>query len=398
VPATALATTSTVGQTGPNAQGCSLGNVIAARPVPPSASAYALPAGVITAWTTLGGTAQQAGSMKLKIIRPTTTANTYTVVGETASTVIPTGKSSTFVLAPGIAVKAGDLPGLVETQGTPVCITPSAATDYIGTTDGQSVDPAVRDPLVGSTFSFQSGQGSTRLNLVVTVESDNDLDGLGDDTQDLDDDNDGILDTDELALGMDPLKPYVPPVPPTPVPDTDADGVSDATDNCGLVANATQSNLDGDAQGDACDGDDDNDGLTDVQESALHTSSADRDSDEDGIGDAAEVARRLDPSRRDSDRDGLTDGVELGLIKGVADPAGPVAGTNPALFLKDRNPKTRTNPLKVDSDRDGLSDGREDRNRNGRIDRKETNPNQRDTDGDGAIDGKDHFPLTYRRR
>ena len=44
-------------------------------------------------------------------------------------------------------------------------------------------------------------------------------------------------------------------------PDSDSDGVPDPADNCPTVANANQSNLDGDAYGDACDGDIDGDGV-----------------------------------------------------------------------------------------------------------------------------------------
>ncbi|MEO8380407.1 MAG: PA domain-containing protein [Acidobacteriota bacterium] len=46
-------------------------------------------------------------------------------------------------------------------------------------------------------------------------------------------------------------------------PDADVDGVADAADNCPNTANANQANYDGDGQGDACDNDDDNDGVPD---------------------------------------------------------------------------------------------------------------------------------------
>jgi len=50
---------------------------------------------------------------------------------------------------------------------------------------------------------------------------------------------------------------------PTTLLDTDNDGVPDVNDNCPTVSNADQANTDLDSEGDACDSDDDNDGLTD---------------------------------------------------------------------------------------------------------------------------------------
>ena len=47
------------------------------------------------------------------------------------------------------------------------------------------------------------------------------------------------------------------------VADLDNDGVPNAADNCIDIANADQADFDGDSQGDACDPDDDNDGVAD---------------------------------------------------------------------------------------------------------------------------------------
>lgn len=72
----------------------------------------------------------------------------------------------------------------------------------------------------------------------------------------------------------------------TPLPDKDRDGLTDNEDNCPELANADQSNNDRDAGGDACDPDDDNDGLADIDEAPRGTNPKNPDSDGDGIGDA----------------------------------------------------------------------------------------------------------------
>ena len=53
-----------------------------------------------------------------------------------------------------------------------------------------------------------------------------------------------------------------------PIVDTDKDGVVDDIDNCPTVSNASQIDTDNDGAGNACDADDDNDGMTDVDELA----------------------------------------------------------------------------------------------------------------------------------
>jgi len=70
------------------------------------------------------------------------------------------------------------------------------------------------------------------------------------------------------------------------LPDADTDGITDSADNCPTVPNADQTNTDaalaaggasivGDAQGDACDPDDDNDGWTDSAEATIATNTLD---------------------------------------------------------------------------------------------------------------------------
>jgi hypothetical protein len=79
-------------------------------------------------------------------------------------------------------------------------------------------------------------------------------------------------------------------------PDADGDGVADGVDNCPNAANPLQENNDADVQGDACDPDDDNDTLTDLDEINVHgTNPLLADSDGDGFTDPVEIAAGSDP-------------------------------------------------------------------------------------------------------
>ena len=80
--------------------------------------------------------------------------------------------------------------------------------------------------------------------------------------------------------------------------DFDHDSVPNGTDNCQLTANTDQTNTDGDSQGDACDDDDDNDGMPDTFETdnglnPLIDDSAD-DADGDGVSNLDEYTNGTD--------------------------------------------------------------------------------------------------------
>lgn len=94
--------------------------------------------------------------------------------------------------------------------------------------------------------------------------------------------------------------------------DADSDGVNHDMDNCPLVSNPNQANLDNDVFGDVCDDDMDGDGLTNAAEALLGTDPLNADTDGDDLSDGAEVnTHGTNPLSADTDDDGLTDGAEI---------------------------------------------------------------------------------------
>jgi hypothetical protein len=173
-------------------------------------------------------------------------------------------------------------------------------------------------------------------------------------------------------------------------PDSDADGAPDSLDNCPVHPNPEQTDTDGDELGDACDADDDADGLPDGYESdhlcllAL-VPDAGRDADKDGLTNLEEFGLGTDPCDPDSDDDGLPDGVEIyGLGAFGTDPLDPDSDGDGALDGSDNCPKqfheetnqSGFNPDQADLDGDGRGDV--------------CDP---DADGDGTPNAFDACPL-----
>jgi hypothetical protein len=96
-----------------------------------------------------------------------------------------------------------------------------------------------------------------------------------------------------------------------PYPDADTDGIRDSLDNCPNITNAGQENHDGDALGDICDPDDDNDGIlsdgSDADDCAFGEIGWTSDSTTDYDGDGCKDDR---PEDMDDDNDGRNDGSD----------------------------------------------------------------------------------------
>lgn len=118
--------------------------------------------------------------------------------------------------------------------------------------------------------------------------------------------------------------------------DVDGDTILNIDDNCREVANKDQKDSDKDSTGDACDADNDNDGMADEWEkkyglNPFSGSDALADSDNDGLTNLKEFELGTSPNLKDTDRDGADDGREV--AKGT-DPKNPKSKPGSSLAAK----------------------------------------------------------------
>ncbi|MBP6039112.1 MAG: gliding motility-associated C-terminal domain-containing protein [Flavobacterium sp.] len=91
-------------------------------------------------------------------------------------------------------------------------------------------------------------------------------------------------------------------------PDDDNDGVLDTNDNCQFQSNANQADNDADGLGDACDNDDDNDGVLDGYDNCQFTANTGQeDIDNDGMGDICDTVEINVSEAITPDGDGVND-------------------------------------------------------------------------------------------
>src|SRR3989338_3318200 len=178
--------------------------------------------------------------------------------------------------------------GLIRVDAKDVVVNPNISSEDIDTTtpdfDGDGVSN-LAEILNGTKVNSADSDGDTVSDKEDAFRkdkiewSDLDGDGIGDNKDD-DRDGDGFTNIFEQETpGLDPNNP-----------DVDGDGVKDGVDNCFLVSNKDQADFDTDKQGNACDDDDDNDLLSDNQESLEGTNSLKSDTDDDGLSDSVEGA------------------------------------------------------------------------------------------------------------
>jgi len=146
----------------------------------------------------------------------------------------------------------------------------------------------------------------------------------------------------------------VKPLPPGPI-DSDSDGIRDSFDNCPMIWNQSQSDVDGDGIGDSCDTDADNDGIDDAVDNCPLTPNTDQlDTDGDGIGEICDdndndlignlvdnCVETFNPFQEDLDGDGIGD---------VCDPDDDNDMVDDTI---DNCPRVY-NPSQTDADLDGL--------------------------------------------
>ena len=282
---------------------------------------------------------------------------------------------------------------------------PNETTDTDGDGVGDNADQCPNTP-TGETVDADGCSDSQ-------TGTDTDGDGINDDA-DLDDDNDGILDTVE---GDDTVDTDGDGIPNNKDLDSDNDGILDAVeagftdaDNDGEVDGTgydtdgkvtasdgyvTPADTDSDTIQDYVDLDSDNDGILDAVEAGFTDADNDGEVDGDGTGvdadgkvigsdgygtpantDSDTIPDHLDP---DSDGDGISDAIEAGFtdadgdgeVDGTVDTDGTVSDSDGYGTPADTDLDGTPNHLDLDSDNDGILDSIE-------------GDDTVDTDGDGT--------------
>ncbi|WP_206524227.1 Ig-like domain-containing protein [Lujinxingia sediminis] len=192
----------------------------------------------------------------------------------------------------------------------------------------------------------------------IDTDEDEVIDALDDDS-----DGDGIPDSEE-AGDSDLATPAIDSdndgTPDFRSPDSDGDGVDDGDDNCRLVANADQLDTDDDGEGDACSDDKDGDGEDDAFDNCPLIANADQaDLDDDGVGDVCDGDLDGDEVDNDDDNCPLIANADQADLDGdgIGDACDEdIDGDG---LTNDEEDELGTDPENSDTDDDGYEDGEE---------------------------------------
>jgi len=170
--------------------------------------------------------------------------------------------------------------------------------------------------------------------------------------------------------------------------DIDGDGILNIDDNCPETPNQDQADENGDGIGDAClNGDLDGDGVNNANDNCPEMANSDQgDSDGDGIGDVCDPDTDSDgdgiPNGQDNCPDMANDGQEDVDEDGIGDACDNDIDGDGILNNDDNCPEA-SNPDQADEDNDGIGD----------VCDPDSDPDG-DIDEDGIANGQDNCPLT----
>ena len=226
--------------------------------------------------------------------------------------------------------------------------------------------------LLAGCYDTHIGLNKSSPKKPLTIDSVDDLSSEQiDELKKIDSDSDGLSDYDEIVIGTNPT-----------IDDTDGDGEGDALDAFPLDPDEF-ADTDGDGVGNNSDEDDDNDGLTDIEEQVLGTNPLLEDTDADSYSDLEDAFPTDAKEWSDLDGDGIGDNTDVDLDgDGIVNEIDPFP-TDPSEWL-DTDGDGIGNNADEDDDGDGLKDSEEAE--------VGSNPLVVDTDGDGYNDFEDALP------